>query len=54
MPYPHPSPCTSGGMSMTIAPPRGPTQKRRLGPQVSLQDPISHRWPVLSQVGVVG
>jgi hypothetical protein len=34
MPYPHLSSCTSGGMSMTIAPPRGPTQKRRLGLQV--------------------
>jgi len=27
MPYPHLGPCTSGGMSMTITPPRGPTQK---------------------------
>ena len=37
MPYPHLNPCTSGGMSMTIAPPRGPTQKRCLGPQVLLR-----------------
>ena len=37
MPYPHLNPCTSGGMSMTIAPPRGPTRKRCLGPQVLLQ-----------------
>ena len=37
MPYPHLNPCTSGGMSMTIAPPRGPTWKHCLGPQVLLQ-----------------
>jgi hypothetical protein len=35
MHYPHLSPCTSGGMSMTIAPPKGLTQKHRLGLQVS-------------------
>jgi hypothetical protein len=40
MPYPHLDPCTSGGMSMTIAPPGGPTRKRCLGPQVLLQDLI--------------
>jgi hypothetical protein len=33
--YPHLGPCTSGGMSMTIAPPEGPTWKKCLGPQVS-------------------
>jgi hypothetical protein len=43
MPYPHLNPCTSGGMSMTIAPPRGPTQKRCLGPQVLLRG-LVHLW----------
>jgi hypothetical protein len=38
MPYPHLDPYTSGGMSMTIAPPGGPTRKHCLGPQVSLWD----------------
>src|ERR1700733_1342785 len=37
MPYPHLGPCTSRGMSKTIAPPRGPTWKHCLGPQVSPQ-----------------
>ena len=37
MSYPHLSPCTSGGMSMTITPPRGLTQKHCLGLQVMLQ-----------------
>jgi hypothetical protein len=47
MPYPHLGPCTSGGMSMTIAPPRGPTQKHCLGPQVLLCDLVYlWLWPL--------
>jgi hypothetical protein len=46
MPYPHLNPCTSGGMSMTIAPPGGPTQKRCLGPQVSLRN-LVYLWVCL-------